>query len=165
MRKGNSGMSVILIALFTLLLLAILVTTVALSGYRTRNEISRDYQGYQAFLAADSGIKTFSQRLLETKFRGSLYQAPCWVQGANVSGMDAGLPACTRTAKLPQLILDDSADKPRVDVKIVGEGKNDRDKNGSIAPSAVVEATGYFGSTTGTPSKSTVVQHVFIVSD
>lgn len=149
MRQAEAGVTAVLVTLFTLLIIAILMTTTSISGWRSRNDVTREYQGYQAFLAADSGLSSFIARLKESGFGGQLGAVACWVQGVDVGG-----GPCPDPARLGTLYLSsDTAAGPRVDVRVVT-------LNGADS-SVTVQAVGRFGASSRAAT-ATLTQNVKI---
>lgn len=149
MRHAEAGFTAVLVTLFTLLIIAVLMTTTSISGWRSRNDVTREYQGYQAFLAADSGLSSFIARLKESGFGGQLGAVACWVQGVDIGGA-----ACSTPAQLGTLYLSgDTVAGPRVDVRVMT-------LNGADS-TVTVQAVGRFGSSSRAAT-STLTQNIKI---
>ncbi|WP_034417780.1 hypothetical protein [Deinococcus frigens] len=139
----------ILIALFTLLIIAVLLTTTSIAGWRSRMDVTRDTQTYQAFLAADSGLSSFVARLKESGFSGRIDDVACWVQGESLDGS-----SCTTSAQLGTLYLSSSTSAgPQVDVLV--KARNDADST------VTVQSTGRLG-TSARAATSTLTQNIKI---
>ncbi|CAM3681099.1 hypothetical protein DESA109040_19745 [Deinococcus saxicola] len=135
MQNRQSGFAIVLVILFTLLTLAILVTTISLTASNSNQGTSRAGQSTQALLAADSGVSTFVARVKEGGFNGTLNELACWVQGFPLAGLTCEPSA---TAKISTLQLSASASGARVDVLVV---------DASTAESSVtIQSTGLTGS-------------------
>lgn len=124
MKKSEQGIAVVVVLIFTMVILVSIVVTASIVSLGSRVTTSGERQAYQALIAAESGLNSFSIRVGDTNYLGGLFGFPCWVQGRPVSGGDACAAASIR--HISQLQLEDTATGPRADIDILALNSSKR---------------------------------------
>ncbi len=149
LNKRQEGIALVIVIVFTVIVMALILSTTSIITVDARRGTSGERSAYQAFLAAETGVNTFTARVREGGFGGNLADLACWVQGRSLGGASCA----SGTANLTTLALGDAATSPRVDVEVVAVN--------APQSTVTVRAVGTVG--TGlTAARATVLQDMYL---